>query len=78
MGEKAGGIGAMGMSIPRFVINREAVVNASEGLKVSGKIIAIQESQTRPDHKPCMLVLQISQGLCLVRDWTLIIFGGEL
>jgi len=68
----------MGYSILRFAVNREAVVNTSEGLKVSGKLIAIQESQTQPDNKPCMLILQTPQGLCLVRDWTLIIFGGEL
>jgi len=68
----------MGYMILRFAVNREVVIKTSEGLKVSGKLVAIQESQSRPDHKPCMLVLQTSHGLCLVRDWTLIAFSGEL
>jgi hypothetical protein len=66
MGERMSGL-------VQSLVNREVTV-LSHGLKVSGKLLAVRESQTLPHHRPQVLVLRSSLGLCLVRDWTLIAF----
>ena len=62
-------------NLVRALVNRQITVQ-SNGLKISGRLLHVSDSSRRPDHKPCVLVLQTLQGFCLVRDWTLIAFSG--
>jgi len=58
------------------LVNRQITVQ-SNGLKISGLLFHISDSSSRPDHKPCVLVLQTPTGWCIIRDWTLIAFNGR-
>lgn len=58
------------------LLNRQVTVESS-GLRVHGRLLAVSDSKRQPDHKPFLLVLQTSKGLCLVRDWNVISFEGR-
>jgi hypothetical protein len=62
--------------LPLF-LNHKVTVNV-DGVKAEGRLIAIQESQRRPDHTPFLLILDTVAGVCIVRNWTVIIFNGRL
>lgn len=58
------------------LLYRQVTVEAG-GLKVSGRLLAFAEPQRKPLHKPFLLLLRTSEGLCLVRDWSVISFDGR-
>ena len=60
----------------RVLINRVVQVQA-DGLKVSGRLVAVSESSRVPIHCPGVLVLETASGLCIIREWTAIAFTGR-
>jgi hypothetical protein len=60
----------------KSLVNREVVVE-SHGVRVRGRLVGFSESQSRPDHRPFVVVLQTAQGMCLMRDWNTISFDGR-
>lgn len=74
MGKDAGGIVVMGMdNLVLTLLNRQVTVE-SFSLKVHGRLVEVSESHNRPDHKPCVLLLDTPAGWCIIRDWCIIIF----
>jgi len=60
-----------------LLLNRQVVVQ-SHVSKVYERLLAVSGLDSRPDHKPCLMLLEMAAGPVLVRDWKLIAFDGRL
>jgi hypothetical protein len=58
------------------LLNRHVTIESS-GLKISGRLVAVSNSQRLPSRRPYVLVLETPMGPSLVRNWNVISFSEK-